>query len=599
MAKRKNNVQKNEKRQLREGKRWPTNHSKLNDYIKKFWELTYLIDDWFIDIPVYEDRLKLFQEEWIPMIENLRGGFFYELCTNNFFREEFLIYMTNSFDYVLWFNAFLSASDQRKYGGEIDEIPFILYPFQAVLLGLSDHFSIALLKSRDIGASMTFSGKDSMRLAFSKKYEALFLSEKQDKVDIVGDRTQTLMGRTRKFLEISKLVNLKKFHTDKHLHLWRDTGCKVDGASMTSTTTNSTRYEEIRTDEFGLIKCGESFLEETAASTDRLIVFGTLKRGSDSGFRKALKSATVVDHKKLWKELYKRFTENKENFKEAWKGMAPIVKEEYKIPKKGFIKLKINFTDHPLKKGESDYLEMESNALLNDKTAIALQVWADENAGSTDRALEAADPYVHFAKDNVIYRNYADKDKWNLHTIHGGFDPGGHRHAYFLPVLTDSFGFSYVMPPEVFKGGTMINWMTKMAKEYGEKYGKKIVVTADQAITSYANEGALWSQVVRDRYVEAYMRFNAVSNRNMSDMTTAVNGILGLRKEHPITGEVLPLIIFDEANRDWVMGYELDGKYTGDAEMKLMSHPYDAFIYWCFNYYKDVLDLDMYYFGGV
>lgn len=576
----------------------PTKNKRLNAYIKKFWSLTLELDSYFVNIPSYEDRLEIYRDTWLPALNKIRGSFYREFCQDSEFKKDFLTYLTTTQDYITWFNSLLSSPDQRKFGEVGEDIPFILYPYQVVILGLSDHFNLALLKSRDIGASQTFSGKGSFHLSVAQKWESLYLSEKQDKVDISGDRTQTLMGRLRRFLESTKIINLKKFYIDKFLHLWRDKQCKVDGASMTPTATNSARYREIVCDEFGLIRFSGVFLSEAMAATDRIFVFGTLKSGQDAGFRNVLKKATVVDHRKIFARFYTELVQGKKASNQIWKEIAQEIKEEYNLPKKGFIKLKINFQDHPLKKGDCDYLEMESNALLNNPTAIALQLWADENAGSTERSLELADPFIHFNHASNFAKNIVDVSKWHMIEIGGGFDPGGHKAAFYVPVLTDPFGFSYVLPPEQFKSGSMKQWMVKIADKFGRQSGKKVNITADNAILQYAKEGALWSSVIRKKEIEKHLSFRAVSNRNIEDMVTAVNGVLHQRKVHPVTGELLPLITFAEENREWVMGYELGGKYGSDKLQKGWSHPHDAFIYWCFNYYKDVLDMDTYYFGG-
>lgn len=573
-------------------------NKRLEQYKKQFWNLTDKLSNYFVNIDSYGERLEIFKTTWIPAIEQIRGSFIKELCTDRKFRRDTFAYLTEAEDYMLWFNALLSSPDQRKFGGSEKDIPFILYPYQVVILGLSDHFSLALLKSRDIGASQVFSGKASFKLSIAKKYECLYLSERRDKVDVSGDRTQTLMGRVRRFLESTKIINTSKFYIDKFLHLWRDKECKIDGAAMTATTANSSRYMEIVGDEFGLIRFSESFLEEVTYATDRLFVFGTLKSGRDAGFRTVLKKGIVVDHNKIYQRFYSELIKGKKSYKQIWKEIAKEVEEEYQIPKKGFIKLRINFMDHPLKKGKCDYVELESNALLNNPTAIALQLYADENAGSTNRSLELADTVIHFNKDNFLAKKAKDPASWHLFEIGGGFDPGGHKAAFYIPVLTDSFGFSYVLPPEQFKTGVMKKWMLELALKYGQSTGKRVNITADSAILQYAKEGALWSSVIRKKEVAKWLSFTAVSNRNIEDMVTAVNGILHQRRVHPVSGELMPLITFAEANRDWVMGYELGGKYTSDTLQKAWSHPHDAFIYWCFNYYKDVLDMDSYYFGG-
>jgi len=575
-----------------------TGNDSLDQYRDLFYDLSINLDHYFEQVYHYNDRLSLYEVVWMPIVSQLRNSFVSALKNDEEMRHTFYEAMRDDLDIMMWFNGFLGGPDQRKFGNRIDRVDFIAYSYQVVIGEFSKRHSTLVKKCRDMGLSVMFCGIDSGMVYFARRLETLLMSEKQDKVDVVGDRTQTLLGKIRDFLENSKLVNLKNFHTNKHLHLWRDIYCKIDGTAMKATTANGYRYHFIRCDEIGLIKDSENLINEMTMSGGKVAMYGTLKLGDDTGFRNALLKAWNVDVQEAW-SMFLELRDSALTNEEIWDHICYELTTARGMTEGTSVRLDVNFKDHPLKRGNCDYFDIESAKLFHNPTAIALQLLADLDAGALDRSLQQLHPVDHFNHSSKFSQYMANPSNWYAVKFTGGFDAGGHKGTAYVPVVIDKYGFSYVLPAEYFKSGNMQSWLLKLKQKYYHKANQQIDIYSDQAIQQYEKEGSLWTAAVRHPMFETAFNFKPVPNRAPADQVDVVNSVLCVRKKHPVTNEMLPLINFHIDNKSWGMGYKPRGKYTNDKNQIKYSHPHDAFVYWCFNEYKHRLVFDKFYFKGV
>jgi len=571
-----------------------TGNKTLDLYRKKLYQLTMNLDDYFLKEYSYRNRLLMYQKTWIPAIKAIKKSMLISIKTDPVFREALVKYLETDIDVLLWFNGFLSSPDQRKFGSKAGDIDYIIYPFQVVIAEISKRKTVLIKKSRDMGLSVLFSGLDAGRVAFEKKFESLFLSEKRDKVDLVGDKTQSLMGKIRRFIEESKIIDITKYEANKLLHLWRDEKARIDGSSMKASAANGYRYDNIRLDEAGLIKNLGELINEMMMSAGNVAMFGTLKIGTDDDFRERLLSTYIIDWEAMWSDFRGQYLDSPLSYTEMWDNI--VAKHTSSISEEKPVRVDITYRDHPFKKGNCDYFNIESDKLFNNPTAIALQLSADINAGSVDRSLSELHPDFHFQHKTTFATVISNRSNWHKFKLTGGFDMGGHNGTAFVPVLIDNWGFSYVLPTEYFKTGSMEDWLLKLEGIYG--IGNQVVeVYADQAINQYSAEGGLWSQAIRSKKLKGVFKFIPVSNRNMVDMRMLVNSVLCVKLTHRKTEEELPYISLAEENRAWAMSYEPEGKYSSSKTQKDLSHAHDAFIYFAYNYYIKILDFDQFYFA--
>ena len=127
----------------------------LRFWIEKFHKLTIILEDAFIDIPSYFDRLQKFKNLSTDL-EKLKIAFKLQFAKDKKLRKEYRKYMQDNLDFVFFTNALVSTPDMRKFDSENKYMPFTVYIYQVLIWEFSQHFGITLPKSRDIGASYTF-----------------------------------------------------------------------------------------------------------------------------------------------------------------------------------------------------------------------------------------------------------------------------------------------------------------------------------------------------------------------------------------------------------------------------------------------------------
>lgn len=546
-------------------------------YVTIFHKLTLKIDSGFEHIPSYFERLAKYNSMSIELSE-LKKAFKIDFAKSEKFREEYRKYMNDNFDFVLFTNALVSTPDMRKFDAENKYMPFVVYIYQILIWEFSRYFGITLSKSRDIGASYTFNIGAAMSLCLSDTLSALFMSKTENDVDITGDRLQTNMGRVRQVIESTIIYDLKKFQVDKYLNIFSNEKCGIKGSSTTATAGTGGRFQYAMIDESGVIKNLTQILRSITYSVTRTHIFGTFKSGSDAGLRAAIKDAHKIDIDK-YIEMYKELiVENDFNYRKTIDFIIADLKKE--VPEGKNITFKITYKHHPLKKGNCDYHAIESNRLLNDPIAIALELEADETVGSPDRS------FYNMQNDNFI----TDKDFEKIKVISddfelvAGFDPGGASSVALIPALhSKSTGQLFVLPTEEFHADS-ITWLSKVQMKY-KKFGK-MKVFAESSVMAYKSLGEGWTKTFKQF---EFFELNIISNKHPETQLLIANHAFQFKSYNPIFRREMKNILIHENEKSDFMIYIYGGKYSNDKEQKRVSHKSEALLTMLFALYDYVL----------
>jgi len=560
-------------------------YTPIKKYIDKLHLLTIKGKDAFLDIQSYENRKTFFITKYIETSKKIREIFFKNAKENPELWDLMREYIKEKRDYIVYVNLLVSSTDQKKYKGN-EIFPFVAYWYQVLVWELSSKASIALLKPRDMGISFGIYSGLAMNLSFGIPEEIFVLSESEKKVDSIGDRTQTTLGRTRQILESSRVVNMKVFKKqgrDKFLELYYNDWCGVLGSALTATAGNQLRFRKAIIDEAGLMRRLLELDNEIKESADFVIAMGTLKPGLDDGLRSYLNSSHTINHYLLWDIFVEKLEETQDYRESIDFAIDEILKD---IPIGTGIRIKLRYTDHPLKAGKSDFEAITRRRLRNDPTAIAHQLLADENAPNPDRSLYGLEE-IHFIYD----RDWKDLESMKIFEtmkLYAGFDPGGHGNAALVPFFSDGT-FYYFFPEERFQNGIPEVWLQQIINKFCKKYSKKMTIFADQAINQYKEEGWLWNSFIYKGDFKNWLEVIPVNNGDISAKLLVSNTALQKRVErHPIfEGIELPVVFLHEKNKEWAMKFIAKGKYTDDKEQKRISHPSEAFIYALSSIFED------------
>ena len=541
-------------------------NSKLQKWVKVFHSLTFDIENEFKDIYSYKERLNHFKDVFQKKVKKYRKAFLYDYARDKALRRAYAEYMQKNYDYILFVNTGVSAPDQRKFDGG-DFIPFTAYWYQVVIWELYNHFTIAYWKSRDIGLSFAINSGEAMSLVLDRGDEVFYMSRIRDDVDKSFDRTNSNMGRVRQIIEAHPLYTMKNFYRDVFLNLYSSTKTGIMGNSTSANPARSKRGKRAFVDEAGAIKQLMEIVQSVSMSAKYVGYAGTLKIGSDAGFRQIIKEGYRIDPRKI----FNNFKEHLKacEYREAWNKTIDDLKKE--VPEGKALSFTNTYKDHPLKAGNCDYIDIEKNRLLNDEVIIAHELLADLNAGSPDRSFYS------------MNKNHFDKIKiegdLKDYEVLMGFDPGSHGTAALIPLLIDHYGYYYILPAEYFNKGSMNEWIDKMIMKYG-----RFTLFAEESVRAYSKAGAGWLSVFRHRDIDTII----VSNRHIEDQLMVVNEVLR-RKIIDNKGNESYKVIIDEANEWWGMSYISGEKYR-DVRQREMSHPAEAFIAIIFELNKDILD---------
>lgn len=520
-------------------------------YVKIFHKLTLKIDSGFEHIPSYFERLAKYNDMSIELSE-LKKAFKIDFAKSEKFREEYRKYMSDNFDFVLFTNALVSTPDMRKFDGENKYMPFIAYVYQILIWEFSRYFGITLSKSRDIGASYTFNIGAAMSLCLSDTLSALFMSKTENDVDITGDRLQTNMGRVRQVIESTTIYDLKKFQVDKYLNIFSNEKCGIKGSSTTATAGTGGRFQYAMIDESGVIKNLTQILRSITYSVTRTHIFGTFKSGSDAGLRAAIKDAHKIDIDK-YIEMYKELiVENDFNYRKTIDFIIAGLKKE--VPEGKNITFKITYKHHPLKKGNCDYHKIESNRLLNDPIAIALELEADETVGSPDRTFYNCQSRM-FLSD----KDFKSKINTTSKRMYFGVDPGSIKSACICPIIETSDGI-FIDKTELMEIADYNSFLSKMREKYNPE-----VIYVEKSAFAYSKSGYGWFVFLQKHFRNVV----TVDNQHIDTQLLIVNAVFA--------GNGSKNIYLHEDNKWWAMNYISGAKYT-DIEQKKMSHHAEAFI---------------------
>jgi hypothetical protein len=524
--------------------------TELKKYIKIFHKLSLVLDSNFQDIPYYFDRLQKYNNMSIELQE-LKDAFKKDYAKNKKLRDEYRHYMNENKDFVFFTNALVSTPDVRKFDGVGRYMPFVAYIYQILLWEFSQHFGVTLSKSRDIGASYTLDIGAAMLLCVSDTLSALFMSKTENDVDITGDRLQTNMGRVRQVIDSTVIYDLKKFQINKYLNLFVNEKCGIKGSSTTATAGTGGRFQYAFIDESGVIKNLEQILRSITYSVARTHIVGTFKSGSDSGLRAAIKDAHRVDIDK-YIEMYKfLIVENDFDYRKTIDFIIADLGKE--VPKGKNITFKITYKHHPLKKGNCDYHTIESNRLLNDQIAIALELEADETVGSPDRTFYNCQSQMFLSDKD--FKNAINSNN----RIFFGIDPGSIHSACICPIIETSEGI-FIDKTELMTIADYNSFLEKMREKY-----KPEVVYVEKSAFAYSKSGYGWFVFLQKHFKNVI----AVDNQHIDTQLLIINAVLA--------GNSGKKIYLHEDNKWWAMSYVSGAKYT-DVEQKKMSHHAEAFI---------------------
>jgi len=559
----------------------------IADIAHKF---TFEIDTFFEKFYEYEKRLKIFEKFWIPKVKNLRKFFYEKYLSDHFFRNAFFDYMEKELDFLFYVNILVSAPDQRKFDSDtLGYIPFTAYPYQVVDWELSRIYSLAMWKSRDMGASFTLDSGYAMNLTFLQNFEAIFLSRVEKDVDMAGDRTQTNMGRIRQIIESTNIFTIENFKKDTVLTLQKTDKVKIVGESSSRHAARQKRTQEAWLDEAGANPNLKGIKQSITSSAKRVHYTGTLEPSTDGPFRDIIKEAIFIDWRAVYDEFKRNILENRFGYRDSWKkAIKNVVKPQIGENRKGAVITMLHkYTDHPLKKGNSDFRTIECNRLYNDPVIIAHELDADLNAGSPDRSLYGLQNEHFISKRD--WDILVESEDFKYMKLYAGFDPGGHGNAAMVISLVDKFGFCYTFPEIRFEKGNAELWIEGIINNYCKKYNKTMTIFADEAINQYKDEGWLWNSFIYKGFYSHWLNIIPVNNGKISSRLFVANKVLQDRvKNHPLfEGENLPKIYLHEDNRVWGMKFIANGKYSDDKEQKRISHPAEAWVYFLSSLYED------------
>jgi len=554
----------------------------LKFYIKLFHELTFNIENEFSHIYSYNERKVYFMKTYQKKVFNLRNAFYIDYYTHEEFKEAYHEYMDREQDYILFVNLNFSSVDQRKFSkkwyqkniskrkiSNAPKVNFTAFWYQVVLWEVYTRHSVAYWKSRDIGLSFTIIAGETMSLLHGGSQEVIFLSKTEKDVDITSDRTQSNMGRARGGIEDSIIYTLRELN-DKHLMLYNKEGGGIKGANIEGGGRQG-RFGRGFDDEAGIQKKIKDVVEAIKMATTTTIFAGTLKVGTDAGFREIINAGHRVSREQL-RGLFDKFVElSREGvgYTEAW---DQIFEEFDKTVPQG---LHLSFTntyeDHPLKNGNCDYFIIESNILLNDKVIIDNELKADLEAGSPARS---------FYDLTSEHHEELELDHFEKCQVFMGFDPGSVKNAAMVPIIQDHYGFTWVLPAEIYTDGTMDQWLDYLISKYGRFH-----VFPEESVLAYSKAGAGWMAKIRRRKLE----YSVVRNRHITDQLRVVNELFRRERVNPRTGKKEFDFKCSNKNKWFTMSYIHGAKYR-DALQKKMSHPSEAMIAGLFKLNEYVLE---------
>jgi hypothetical protein len=545
-----------------------------------FHELSFKIEDEFSDIYSYNERKIHFMKTYQPKVKDLRKAFLVDYYNNPTFAKEYHDYMDIEQDYIFFTNLNFSAVDQRKFGKKwyiknigplkgntVPKVRFTAFWYQIVLWEIYTRYSVAYWKSRDVGLSFSIIAGETMSLLHNGGTEVIFLSKTEKDVDITDDRTQTNMGRTRAGIEDSAIYSLNDLK-DKYLMLYSDSSTGIKGSNIVNGGRQG-RFGRGFNDEAGIQKKIGDVVEAIKMATTTTIFAGTLKIGTDAGFRKIIESGYKVEKAQLRKlfDDFKELDRKGVSYTKAWD--AVFQEFDKSVPNGLLLSFTNTYEDHPMKSGNCDYFMIESNNLLNDEVIIAHELLADLNAGTPDRSFYSA--------TNNHIENITLEDFENVEILMG-FDPGSHGTAAMTPIIIDNYGFYYILETEVFERGSMKEWLDKLINKYGW-----FTVFAEQSVKAYSKSGAGWMSFLRGRNLKTVI----VSNRDMDDQLLVVNELFR-EKRYNEQGEEELMIKVSDKNKWWLMSYIYGEKYS-DIEQRKMSHPAESMISVLFQLNKEIL----------
>jgi len=547
-----------------------TENTKLNRYLQRWHDLTFQYETVFQNIDRYHERIRYFEDVLIPKIRSYRNSFKNQMRSDQQMRHDFDRYMADQKDYMVWTNFLMSSPNQKdhrylkqKTGNK--NVPFIAKGYQMLMYEFSKRWSVANLKSRYLGVSYGFYNGFTMDTIYDEDFEFMAMSENENKVDKTGDWSQTHKGRMKSLIRNTGMFDLDKFYNTAFLTLNPyDTGAGFTGSSTTSTATNQKRMHTIWVDEAGLIRVLMDLKDEIEQSDDFTVYTGTLKAGSDTGFRFILKDAIEVNYRAAWKR-YKELSRDDLTYREVINKVIDEFTDG--IPLGKTIKFKLNWRDDPIKNGKSDYHEIACNECHNDPVAIATQVEADENAPSPDRTLYNA------TKANIKPAEFFEdllKNTDGLHWV-GGFDPGTLNTTVFVPILRDYQGRLYVMPAVYMTEGDMISFTQKMAM-----MAPGMTLYPEESVKAYSNIGSGWWTTLNKYSRIMNFKVEISKNRDLEGIALVNNVCLSDNEYNPITGENERRILIHEDNEEWLMNYQQGMKRSGDTDQKKWSHAAEA-----------------------
>ncbi len=550
-----------------------TSNEKLNDYIELAHSLTFLIKDFFLHIYNYEDRLKYFLTDFVPIVKQIRANFINDYISDIRFVIDFNTYMEIYDDFMVFCNLLISAPDERKFGTNSEDIPFITYHYQVLIREISHYFGLSLYKSREIGLSYTLVIDAAMHLIYKARGTLLFLARTEHDVDKYRDRTWTNMGRVRQVIESTVIYNIKKYD-DKFLTLAKNDRCKIEGASSNAHSARQGRVLRGWQDEAGVIPNLADVAKAISMTADFVHYTGTLNPGTDEAFREKLDQAVEFDVNKLWDIFTSAYEQLNHDYRKAINVVISYLKS--KVEKGKNILLHITYEHHPLKAGNCDYFKIESNKLGNDPVAIACELKADRNAGNPKRSFYNCWE-EHFKSDDF----FESCDFTGFRLI-AGFDPGTESTACLSPAFIDSNGNSFVLPPIYMEGGSMENYIeTEIVNNLLTKYNfDKIEIFAEQSVEQYKKVESGWWFAFNAKKFANQIDLIVVSNRDAVNQVRGINQALWKRTHCRFTEKQEPKIIFHEGCKFFMMYYIIGGKYTKDPIQKKISHPSEAFIAW-------------------
>lgn len=91
-----------------------TGNSKLDDYIEIAHNLTFTINDYFLNVYEYEKRLDKFMTDIVPVVDEVRENLINDYVSDLDFVIAFNEYLERDDDFMVFCNLLISAPDEEN-----------------------------------------------------------------------------------------------------------------------------------------------------------------------------------------------------------------------------------------------------------------------------------------------------------------------------------------------------------------------------------------------------------------------------------------------------------------------------------------------------